>query len=95
MSQPSFIDDAERGVLDTLTPLPVLPVSSKAVIQDVAVGLAAQSGKKESEQDIILSNARKERDASSSNKPKRNASRRIKCQLWFNTYRRVGFLRCS
>ncbi|KAI0767012.1 hypothetical protein C8Q74DRAFT_924051 [Fomes fomentarius] len=88
MSQPSFIDDAERGVLDTLTPPPVLPVSSKAVIQDVAVGLAAQSGKKESEQDIILSNARKERDASSSNKPKRNVSRRIKCQLWFNTYRK-------
>ena len=43
MSQPSFIDDPEKGVLDTLTPLPVLPVSSKAVIQDAAVGLEASS----------------------------------------------------
>ena len=85
MSQPSFIDDPEKGVLDTLTPLPVLPVSSKAVIQDAAVGLEAQSGKKESDKDLVMAQARK--DPSSSNKPKRTASSWVRFQLWFNTYR--------
>lgn len=82
--QPEFVDDPEKAVLDTLTPLPVLPVSSKAVIQDAAVGLAAQSGK-EARPDLALAKAKK--NPASSNKPKRRASRWIRFQLWFNTYR--------
>ncbi len=84
MPQPEFVDDPEKALLDTLTPLPPLPVSSKAVIQDAAVGLAAQSGK-EASPDLALAMAKK--DPASSNKPKRQASIWIRFQLWFNTYR--------
>lgn len=88
MSKLEFVDDPEKGVLDTLTPLPILPVSSKAVIQDAAVGLAAQSGKKESQVEIALATYAK-KDPNSVNKPKRKLSRWLRFQLWFNTYRYV------
>ncbi|KAI1784356.1 hypothetical protein LXA43DRAFT_225909 [Ganoderma leucocontextum] len=85
MPHPEFFDDPEKALLDTLTPLPVLPVSSKAVIQDAAVGLAAQSGT-DARPDLALAMAKK--DPASSNKPKRRVSRWIRLQLWFNTYRK-------
>lgn len=84
MPLPKFVDDPEKAALDTLTPLPVLPVSSKAVIQDAAVGLAAQSGKEEIPE-LALAKAKK--SAAASNKPKRRISRWVRLQLWFNTYR--------
>ncbi|EJF57564.1 hypothetical protein BD309DRAFT_969522 [Dichomitus squalens] len=85
MPQPEFIDDPEKAVLDTLTPLPVLPVSSKAVIQDAAVGLAAQSGKDE-RPEFALAKAKK--DAAASNKPRRRVSGWVRFSLWFTTYRK-------
>ncbi|RPD53448.1 hypothetical protein L226DRAFT_516932 [Lentinus tigrinus ALCF2SS1-7] len=87
MSKPEFVDDPEKGTLDTLTPLPVLPVSSKAVIQDAAVGLAAQSGKKESQVELALATYAK-KDHASASKPKRRVSKWVRFQLWFNTYRK-------
>lgn len=87
LAQPELVDDPEKGlVLDTLTPLPVLPVSSKAVIQNAAVGLEAQSGKDEQRADLALAQAKKDRPTG---KPKHRASRWIRFQLWFNTYRYV------
>ncbi|CDO77044.1 hypothetical protein BN946_scf184403.g19 [Trametes cinnabarina] len=78
-----IVDDAEKGILDTLTPLPVLPVSSKAVIQDAAVGLAVQSGVSEKKMELAV--AASKRDPSSRNKPKWKLSRWARFQLWFTT----------
>ncbi|KAI0629044.1 hypothetical protein C8Q77DRAFT_1237765 [Trametes polyzona] len=82
------VEDPEKDSLDTLTPLPVLPVSSKAVIQD-ADGLATQSGVNEKRVELALAGPKK--DPSSSNKPKRRVSRWIQFQLWFTTYRKFFF----
>ena len=90
MQRPEFVDDPEKGILDTLTPLPVLPVSSKAVIQDAAVGLEAQSGKKESQVELALATYAK-KDHASANKPKRKLKKWHRFQLWFNTYRCVDY----
>ena len=87
-SRPRLLDDPEKDALDTLTPLPVLPVSTKAVIQDAAVGRAAQSGKDEQRADLALAQAKKEYSPADQ-KPKRRASRWIRFQLWFNTYKYV------
>ena len=86
-SAPTSLGDPEKDIHDTLTPLPVLPVSSKAVIQDAAVGLAAQSGKNEKRADLALAQAKKDRPPT--DKPKRRVSRWIRFQLWLNTYRCV------
>ena len=84
-AKPHSLNDPEQGVHDTLTPLPILPVSSKAVIQDAAVGLAAQSETNEKRADLALAEAKKDR--SPVDKPKRRVSKWIRFQLWFNTYR--------
>ncbi|KAI0827884.1 hypothetical protein BC628DRAFT_1417997 [Trametes gibbosa] len=86
MPRIELVEDPEKGTLDTLTPLPVLPVSSKAVIQDAADGLAVQSGVNEKRVELALAKAK--RDPSSSNKPRRKLSRWIRMQLWYTTYRK-------
>ncbi|KAI0776316.1 hypothetical protein BD413DRAFT_265362 [Trametes elegans] len=80
------LEDPEKDALDTLTPLPVLPVSSKAVIQDSAAGFAVQSGANEKRMELAFAEAKK--GASSSHKRKRKLSRWATFQLWFTTYRK-------
>ncbi|KAI0665659.1 hypothetical protein C8Q78DRAFT_545049 [Trametes maxima] len=87
MARLEVTEDPEKGdLLDTLTPLPVLPVSSKAVIQDAAVGLAAQSGVNEKRVEMALAEAKK--DSLLYGQPKRRLSRWSRFQLWFTTYRK-------